>query len=101
MNLTKFNLGEVACKNLSAANDNWPIVLTRPEAAAMCSISLSTFDNWVRKEILPRPIVGTRRWSRAAIERALTSGLTAASVATDHSPFQQWKRANADQNERH
>jgi predicted DNA-binding transcriptional regulator AlpA len=78
------------------ANDNWPIVLTRPEAAAMCGISLSTFDNWVRKDILPGPICGTRRWSRVAIERALSDGLTGPSMSTEHSPFAEWKRANAN-----
>jgi hypothetical protein len=31
------------------ANDNWPLVLTRPEVAEMCRISVATFDAWVRK----------------------------------------------------
>jgi hypothetical protein len=52
------------------ANDNWPIVLTRPAAAAMCRIGVST---WVRKGILPGPMHGTRRWSRIAIEQTLSS----------------------------
>jgi hypothetical protein len=79
-----------------AANDNWPIVLTRSEAATMCSISLSTFDMWVSKGILPGPISGTRRWSRVAICRALANGLIERPIVTDHSPFDEWKRANAD-----
>jgi hypothetical protein len=44
----------------AAANDNWPLVLTRQQGADMCRISASTFDVWVRKEILPGPIRGTR-----------------------------------------
>jgi hypothetical protein len=78
------------------ANDNWPLVLTRPQAAAMCVISLGTFDSWVRKGILPGPIAGTRRWSRLAIERALSGQLTAASASTEDRPFAEWKRANAN-----
>jgi predicted DNA-binding transcriptional regulator AlpA len=74
------------------ANDNWPLVLTRPEAAGMCRIGLSTFDAWVRKGILPRPIHSTRRWSRIAIEQAL-SGSAAPPDAS--SPFEQWRRARA------
>jgi hypothetical protein len=56
------------------ANDNWPPVLTRREAAMMCRISLPTFGAWVRKTILPGPMPGTRRWSFKAIERALSGG---------------------------
>jgi hypothetical protein len=77
------------------ANDNWPAVLTRPEAAEMCRISAQTFDSWVRKGILPGPIPGTRRWSRVAIERRL-SGTVASPLANDQlSPFEQWKCGNA------
>jgi len=77
------------------ANDNWPPVLARPEAAEMCRISVQTFDSWVRKGVLPGPIPGTRRWSRVAIERSLAGGVVA-KIATDHpSPFEQWKRGNA------
>jgi len=76
-------------------SDNWHPVLTRPEAAKMCRISLQTFDSWVRKGILPGPIAGTRRWSRGAIERRL-EGQTAAGSAAQHlSPFEQWKRGYA------
>jgi helix-turn-helix protein len=77
-------------------NDNWPFVLTRPEAAEMCRISAQTFGSWVRKGILPGPIPGTRRWSRVAIERGLAGGVVAP-FANDHlSPFEQWKRDNAN-----
>lgn len=73
---------------MKAANDNWPLVLTRPQAADMCRISVSTFDVWVRKGTLPGPIPGTRRWSRVAIERALSGGT--ASADPSQSPFEQW-----------
>jgi predicted DNA-binding transcriptional regulator AlpA len=77
------------------ANDNWPLVLTRREAATMCKISVQTFDAWIRKGLLPRPMAGTRRWSRAAVELALTGGAVAPLVDSQHSPFEQWKRRNA------
>jgi hypothetical protein len=41
---------------------------------------VGTFDDWVRKGILPRPIPGTRRWSRTAIERALSGEVVADSL---------------------
>jgi len=77
------------------ANDNWPPVLTRCEAAEMCRISVSTFDSWVRKGILPGPIPGTRRWSRVAIERRLEGGVAESSATDQPSPFEQWKCGNA------
>ena len=77
------------------ANDNWPPVLTRCEAAEMCRISVQTFDSWVRKGILPGPIPGTRRWSRSAIERRLAGGVVASSAIDQRSPFEQWKCGNA------
>jgi hypothetical protein len=76
------------------ANDNWPPVLTRREAASMCRISVSTFDAWVRKAILPGPIPGTRRWSRLAIERAL-GGCDRFSGDIELSAFEQWRRDHA------
>jgi predicted DNA-binding transcriptional regulator AlpA len=70
------------------------LTLTRHEAATLCGISVHTFDEWVSKGILPRPIHGTRRWSRAAIEQALAGSLPRP-VENSRSAFEQWKRANA------
>jgi hypothetical protein len=77
------------------ADDKWPAVLTRPEAAKMCRISVQTFDAWVRREILPGPIPGTRRWSRIAIEHALAGDIVTSTGDIHLSPFEQWKRRNA------
>jgi hypothetical protein len=79
----------------ATANDNWPPVLTRCEAAQMCRISVQTFDCWVRKGILPGPIPGTRRWSRCAIERLLVGAVAEPSATDQISPYEQWKRDNA------
>ncbi len=49
-----------------------PRVLSRDEAAMYCGCeSVSTFDSWVRKGIIPRPIPGTTKWDRRAIDDAL------------------------------
>ena len=86
-----------------AANDNWPLVLTRCEVAEMCAISGPTFDSWVRKGILPGPIQGTRRWSRKAIEQRLAGDVAGerASVANDQpSPLDEWMAKRARETER-
>jgi len=81
---------------MKAANDNLPLALRRSEAAQLCAISVSTFDSWVKRGTLPGPLPGTRRWSRAAIERAVNEGIIGAPVtASALSPFEEWKRANA------
>lgn len=77
----------------SPANDNWPLFLERTQAANFCGLSKPTFDSWVRKGILPRSVAGTRRWSRLAIERAAGGATT--QIATEHSPFEEWKQSNA------
>jgi hypothetical protein len=74
--------------------DDFPLVLTRPEAAAMCRVSMSGFDSWVRRGIIPGPIPGTRRWSRIGIERALAGEQPAS--GTEQSHFDQWKRERAN-----
>jgi len=74
--------------------DNYPPILTRPEAAALCRLSLSGFDAWVRKGIVPPAITGTRRWSRDAILKAV-NGSGAIGVDVGLSPFELWKAENA------
>ncbi|MGN6487253.1 MAG: helix-turn-helix transcriptional regulator [Devosia sp.] len=63
------------------------LVLTRAEAAALCGLSVSGFDSWVRRGIVPGPIPGTKRWSRAALDRALSG----AEAQPELDPFEQWK----------
>ncbi len=79
---------------MNHANDNYPPVLTRSQAAAMCQLTPAGFDVWVRKRIVPAAIEGTRRWSRDAILRAL-SGADAIGVDAALSPFEQWEAENA------
>jgi predicted DNA-binding transcriptional regulator AlpA len=60
MRLYEIGAATRADADRNVANDNWPLVLTRSQAAAVIGISVSTFDGWVRKGILPAPIAGTR-----------------------------------------
>jgi hypothetical protein len=80
---------------MNAANDNWPLVLTRQQAADMCNICVSTLDRWVAQQILPGPISGTRRWSRDAIVRAVSGDGASITSHDDASPFDEWKRTHA------
>lgn len=73
------------------------LVLTRRQAAALCGISVTGFDSWVRKGIVPSAIPGTRRWSRVSLERRLADGPAGPVAVNDNlSPFEIWKRQNAN-----
>lgn len=47
------------------------LALTREQAADLCGLTVTGFDSWVRRGVVPGPIKGTRRWSRASLERTL------------------------------
>jgi predicted site-specific integrase-resolvase len=70
------------------------LTLSRDEAAELCGVSASGFDVWVRKGIVPGPVKGTRRWSRAALERAL-SGMIAANDEGPDAAYRRWKQQHA------
>ena len=69
------------------------LTCTRREAARdYCGGSVSTFDSWVRKGILPGPIPGTRRWHRPAIEHALNKACGLEDrPQRPSSPLEEWK----------
>jgi hypothetical protein len=49
-----------------------PRGMSKEQAAAYAGCqSLSAFNEWVRRGIMPRPIPGTRKWDRKAIDAAL------------------------------
>src|SRR5665213_3431635 len=76
-----------------------PLTLSRKQAAALLSLSPSGFDSWVRRGIIPTAIMGTRRWSRATIERAVNGKAANDAFDPDEvqkrymalSPFEQWE----------
>jgi hypothetical protein len=69
-----------------------PRGLSKEDAAAYAGCdSLSTFNNWIRRGIMPGPIPGTHKWDKKAIDAALDalSGLKTTIAPT--SAFDEWK----------
>jgi hypothetical protein len=69
--------------------------MTKAEAANYCGCeSVSAFDDWIRRGIVPGPIPGTHRWDRKAIDASLdrASGLATTMTETDYG---RWKKARA------
>ena len=61
-----------------------PRLLSRQQAAAYCSVSPETFDDYRRRAIVPDPIIGTNRWDRKLIDIWLdkASGITLAAATS-------------------
>jgi hypothetical protein len=60
--------------------------------------TLSAFNDWIRRGIMPGPIPGTHKWDRNAIDAALDrlSGLQP-KIESHLSPYDAWKASqNAD-----
>jgi hypothetical protein len=81
-----------------------PRGMSKEQAAAYAGCeSLSAFNDWVRRGIMPRPIPGTRKWDRKAIDAALDrmSGLDS-KIRPQLSPYDEWKASqNADAAQRY
>ncbi|QOZ76706.1 hypothetical protein XH83_15345 [Bradyrhizobium sp. CCBAU 53351] len=78
---------------------NQPVkrMLTKQEAADYCGCNtLSAFDRWIQKGLIPRAMPGTNRWDLKALDSALdrASGLVTES-ALEMTPYQRWKAENA------
>ena len=70
-----------------------PRVLSKEQAAAYAGCeTLSAFNDWIRREIVPGPIPGTHKWDRKAIDAALDrlSGLQP-KIESELSPYDAWK----------
>lgn len=67
---------------MKADNDNQRL-LSRQEAAAYCGCSTATFSGWVAAGHMPKPLFGSKRWDKKAIDDALdkASGLANDNVA--------------------
>jgi hypothetical protein len=67
--------------------------LTREEAAHYCGCeTLSAFNDWVRRKIIPGPIAGTHRWDRKAIDAALDQASKLSATLTEEpSDYAKWK----------
>lgn len=69
--------------------------MTRSEAAAYLGLTRASFSKWVADGRAPKPLHGTRRWDRKAIDLALDklSGIVLPSVVPeDECPLEEWKR---------
>jgi hypothetical protein len=66
-----------------------PRLLTRQMAAAYCSVSLETFDDYRGRGIVPDPVLGTARWDRKLIDIWLdrASGI----MSNPITPLDEWR----------
>jgi hypothetical protein len=67
--------------------------MSKEDAAAYVGCAtLSAFNDWIRRGIIPGPVPGTRKWDRMAIDAALDrlSGLHP-KIEANLSPYDVWK----------
>lgn len=48
-----------------------PLCLTRDQVARLCNVAESSLPALMKKGVIPRPIPGTRRWSRDHLQEHL------------------------------
>ena len=56
--------------------------------------TVAAFRAWVRRGIMPRPMPGTRRYDRRAIDLSLDRLSQITSQSSESSVYGQWKRQN-------
>lgn len=69
-----------------------PRMLTREEAAAYCGLSPEGLSDWMRRGLVPRPIPGTHRIDRKALDAALDK-LSGIEPEQEKSALARWKEA--------
>jgi hypothetical protein len=78
--------------------------MSKEQAAAYAGCeTLSAFNDWIRRGIMPGPIPGTHKWDRKAIDVALDrlSGLDS-KMQPQRSPYDEWKASqDAGATQRH
>lgn len=81
---------------MTPANDNQRL-LSRQEASAYCGVSVATFSGWVSAGHMPKPLFGSRRWDRKAIDARLdeASGLALPVSSKDEDPVERWMRTGS------
>ncbi|WP_205826859.1 helix-turn-helix transcriptional regulator [Mesorhizobium zhangyense] len=69
-----------------------PRLMKRPEAAAYLGVSVATFSGWVAAGHLPKPVFGSMRWDRCAIDATLDklAGLGLPTASVDVDPYEKW-----------
>lgn len=70
-----------------------PRLMTGAEAAAYLGITSATFTKWVADGRAPKPLPGTRRWDRKAIDLALdkVSGIPPALIPKEDQEKEEWQ----------
>ena len=56
--------------------------------------TVAAFHAWVRRGLMPKPMPGTRRYDRRAIDLALDQLSQITSHSAEPSAYEQWKRQN-------
>lgn len=74
-----------------------PRLMSGADAAAYCGLAAAAFAKWVAQGRIPKPLPGTRRWDRKAIDLApdKASGIVTPAVIDGESELEMWKRARA------
>lgn len=64
---------------------NQPRLISGPDAAAYLGLTPAAFAKWVSEGRIPKPLPGTRRWDRKAIDMALDriSGIVSSVQSSD------------------
>ncbi len=78
---------------------NQPRLISGPGAAAYLGLTPAAFSKWVSEGRIPKPLPGTRRWDRKAIDMALDriSGIESpVSAPEPEDPFLEWKREDEE-----
>jgi hypothetical protein len=75
-----------------------PRLMSGSSAAAYCGVTLATWSKWVATGIMPKPLPGTRRWDRKAIDLTLdkASGITTVTAPEDEDPLEAWSKWDAE-----
>lgn len=73
-----------------------PRLMSGPDAAAYLGLTSAAFSKWVAEGRIPKPLPGTRRWDRKAIDLALDKASQIASPSTvptsDLDAEEEWER---------
>lgn len=76
-----------------------PPTLTREQVAQLWGVSRNTVSSYVKRGAIPKPIPGSRKWSKAEVIRARDNpareAAAQAHAAEDGNvtPFEKWRRA--------
>jgi hypothetical protein len=65
--------------------------MSGPDAAAYLGLTPAAFHKWVTEGRIPKPLPGTRRWDRKAIDLALDT-ISGIAPSSDADIEEEWER---------